>query len=481
MAETSATPATSARLVASHEFESSLSSSRPYRRIRDSDSVFSLNTLQSRVGRWSLYTARLNDSVLSLPISLRELSSTTLAETEIAAVLLPITVDTVYNKERYQSDFPKPGERRWNPNTNYAFLQVAKKGRVLEVFDYLSANNAICKNNTMPNGDTAFTLAAKNLHVSTLALLLLYGANYHFTSFHRYVLTLPTTRRLHRTAIANDATSCSDVLYKLIPMGSLTLISMILANNTDSKLEIWQDLRGGAYPSHLTLTNHLGQFRFIWEPTRYPLFISRSLHFSAVACDESDMKDLFLESNTMINRGGLESIRNALAPAEGEEKSIISMAFVKVEEVTNLCLEAESMEPGDIEMVALIFGAGAKSPIIKVQGPPRLADWLICHYGLTAIAAVHANVDVTNGRGETALHAAIRDGKEHTIQSLINDGADVNATDLDGITPLMRAAKGFISPIDIACHLLNNDANINTKISATEQLCTMPRSVGIFY
>lgn len=76
---------------------------------------------------------------------------------------------------------------------------------------------------------------------------------------------------------------------------------------------------------------------------------------------------------------------------------------------------------------------------------------------------MHANVDVTNGRGETALHAVIRDGKEHTIQSLINDGADVNASDLDGITPLMRAAKGSISPIDIACHLLSNDANINTK------------------
>lgn len=62
----------------------------------------------------------------------------------------------------------------------------------------------------------------------------------------------------------------------------------------------------------------------------------------------------------MINRGGLESIRNVLAPAEGEEKSIISMAFVKVEEVTNLCLEAESMEPGDIEMVlGLLIGLSA--------------------------------------------------------------------------------------------------------------------------
>lgn len=51
----------------------------------------------------------------------------------------------------------------------------------------------------------------------------------------------------------------------------------------------------------------------------------------------------------------------------------------------------------------------------------------------------------------------------HTIKSLINNGADVNASDRDGITPLMLAAQSLKFPIDIACHLLNNGADIHAR------------------
>lgn len=494
--ETSTSAATSSEPVVSHEFESSLSSSRPYRRIEDSDSVFSLSTLQSRVGRWSLYTAGSNDSVFSLPITLRELSGTTLAEMEIAPVLLPITVDKLYNKERYPDAGQRLKKPRWNPKPNYTFLPDAEQGLASKVFSCLNMNKAACKNDTMPNGDTAFTLAAKNQHLLTLELLLLYGASYDdSTPSHLYVLNLPMIRSPHKTrAITNDATSCSDILYKLIPKGSLTLISMILANTSESNLEVWPPSTRVSNPSLLKFTDRLEEFRSIWEPATYPRLISRSLHFSAVACDESVMEDVFVESHTMINRGGLEAIRNALAPAGGEGKCIISMAFVKAVESLNAITEMDYMtKPGNIEIVALIFGADANSPIIKVQGTPQLADWPICYCGFDFVSPRawpptegwgqiewehvvnedpmplpqelnhSSNIDATNRIGRTALHIAIKGGKVHTVKSLINNGADVNASDRDGITPLMLAAQSLKFPIDIACHLLNNGADIHAR------------------
>ncbi len=52
-----------------------------------------------------------------------------------------------------------------------------------------------------------------------------------------------------------------------------------------------------------------------------------------------------------------------------------------------------------------------------------------------------ANVNAANGRGETALHAAARQGSNAIVRALVELGADLNATDSSGKTPLDLAAQ----------------------------------------
>lgn len=84
-------------------FESALYLTRPYMRVRYSDSIYSKDSKKSHMGRWSLYTANTNDSIFNLPISLCEPSGKTLADKDIGTALLPISTDTLYNITGYES------------------------------------------------------------------------------------------------------------------------------------------------------------------------------------------------------------------------------------------------------------------------------------------------------------------------------------------------------------------------------------------
>ena len=50
------------------------------------------------------------------------------------------------------------------------------------------------------------------------------------------------------------------------------------------------------------------------------------------------------------------------------------------------------------------------------------------------------NVNVKDARGKTRLHRACQDGNLAVAEELVKTGADINATDLDGNTPLNSAA-----------------------------------------
>lgn len=51
------------------------------------------------------------------------------------------------------------------------------------------------------------------------------------------------------------------------------------------------------------------------------------------------------------------------------------------------------------------------------------------------------SLTAVNRKGRTALHIAARFGKESVIKALLKRGADCNATDIHGDTPLHFAAK----------------------------------------
>ncbi|KAI5843783.1 hypothetical protein DFP73DRAFT_63882 [Morchella snyderi] len=92
----------SAQSLPQRSFESALQLTRPYRRVRYSDSIYSKDSRQSYIGRWSLYSADSNHAIFNVPISLCEPSGITLADKDIGARLLPIAADGIYNHTRYQ-------------------------------------------------------------------------------------------------------------------------------------------------------------------------------------------------------------------------------------------------------------------------------------------------------------------------------------------------------------------------------------------
>src|SRR5258708_4987063 len=62
----------------------------------------------------------------------------------------------------------------------------------------------------------------------------------------------------------------------------------------------------------------------------------------------------------------------------------------------------------------------------------------------------------------TPLHVAADDGKLNTMQLLINHGADVNALDCQGDSPLHKASR--ITNSDEAEFLVKSGANVNIRI-----------------
>jgi ankyrin repeat protein len=56
------------------------------------------------------------------------------------------------------------------------------------------------------------------------------------------------------------------------------------------------------------------------------------------------------------------------------------------------------------------------------------------------LIAEGADVNVTDGGGDTPLHYAARDGQKEIAELLIAEGAGVNAMKIDGMTPLHYAA-----------------------------------------
>ncbi|KAG4068100.1 hypothetical protein HA402_001525 [Bradysia odoriphaga] len=70
-----------------------------------------------------------------------------------------------------------------------------------------------------------------------------------------------------------------------------------------------------------------------------------------------------------------------------------------------------------------------------------------------------ANINATDEDGKTALMKASNNGRYETVKFLIENGADVNATDTNGKTPIMFASAFDNSKIIKL--LVDNGANIN--------------------
>jgi len=70
-----------------------------------------------------------------------------------------------------------------------------------------------------------------------------------------------------------------------------------------------------------------------------------------------------------------------------------------------------------------------------------------------------ANINAQNAQGQTALYWAADKGSAETVKFLVGHGANVNLADQNGQTPLDRAA--LRSFLDIVRYLVQNGASAN--------------------
>lgn len=76
------------------------------------------------------------------------------------------------------------------------------------------------------------------------------------------------------------------------------------------------------------------------------------------------------------------------------------------------------------------------------------------------------NVDFKDANGYTYLHIAVQNESLDIIKLLISKGADINAIDIFGKTPLMIAISAFCGDRTIIDYLIKNGADIELKTKA---------------
>lgn len=144
---------------------------------------------------------------------------------------------------------------------------------------------------------------------------------------------------------------------------------------------------------------------------------------------------------------------------------------------------------GDVESIQLLLqhGADAKvlqadrqSPVSALAGARGAPDRLVQALNLLVAAGADLNVvavhhHLQRTRGGAPLHFAVRANNAKLIEALVQNGADINIKDYDGLTPLDYAmARGFIGFLQMRQPANTKIADELRMLGATAELDTTP-------
>lgn len=144
---------------------------------------------------------------------------------------------------------------------------------------------------------------------------------------------------------------------------------------------------------------------------------------------------------------------------------------------------------GDVEVMQLLLDHGARAdkpqanletPVSVIAGARGNQDALV--EGLHLLASGGANMNVMavphhlqRARGGTPLHYAVRARNDKVVAALVELGADVNASDFDGLTALDYAeARGYIGFLGQRPAPNKRMAQLLRDLGATEELAVTP-------
>jgi ankyrin repeat protein len=120
--------------------------------------------------------------------------------------------------------------------------------------------------------------------------------------------------------------------------------------------------------------------------------------------------------------------------------------------------------PSHVIVASIVIWAVAGAGVTTKDAPPRVVDIVKAGHteGVRALLADHADVNLPEADGTTALHWAVRADDVDTASMLIRAGAKVSAANRYGITPLALAAINGNAPMIET--LLKAGADPNTTL-----------------
>lgn len=283
--------------------------------------------------------------------------------------------------------------------------------------------------------------------------------------------------------------------------------------------DLTRQLRGGSYPvHHAALSGHTEVVRFLLErgvpadqrnasaetPLQYLIYymneempVERALAvIDELASADADMDAKNQENDTVLAvatvRGNRELVKSLLekgATPNNARLGLVAASASRADEtILRLLLQSGanpnrpiseggplplwiavggSDEPDDITIEKILVEAGADLNMKSTEARSS-ALWLASTNGKPKTLAflVEAGAEVngiaSEGQNLTALHGAVVMNDPETVEILLENGADPNATIKDGWTPLLFSAW-YSSEIEIAEALIAKGAKVNAQ------------------
>eukprot|EP00798_Chlamydomonas_sp_ICE-L_P004632 gene4632-14826_t len=137
----------------------------------------------------------------------------------------------------------------------------------------------------------------------------------------------------------------------------------------------------------------------------------------------------------------------------------------------------EAVDSGHPAVVDVLYAQGAKLNLDPAMECHQLMKTIYNgdNVKLRLLLRAGANPNVKTGGGRTPLHAAARMGNMQGVKELVDYGADVHATDLNGYKPVNDANQ--VGAIQIASFLETNPSKDENKMNAASGIALDPNNI----